>query len=35
MAQGDNNMAPYNKYGEWEMGEWCPYEDMEDISCGW
>lgn len=34
MAQGDNNMALYNKYGEWENGIWYPYDDMEDIVCG-
>lgn len=28
MEQG-SDVTPYSKYGEWECGEWHPYEDME------
>lgn len=32
--QRDKSMSeeflPYSKYGEWENGHWCPYEDMEE-----
>lgn len=25
-----NEYQAYSKYGAWYMGEWLPYEDMED-----
>lgn len=27
----NEDFLPYNKYGEWENGEWVPYDDMKEV----